>query len=273
MNLIFILFASLVFSQEISEVNSTAEAKSDITQALQREYSYLISQKESLVVQKKSLNQKNIQKISELKSQISQFQKKISTLKTKNDETFEILTSLEKKKNENLRQGLSLESSYKKIIKINNDFMTAMEFEKPENTTTTLPNKLNLVSFEIPFGKSLELLKTSSEVQEYQGEFLDKNDNLVSGKIIRYGMNGAIGFYDSKYYSLGPNGEGLLKILQQVDEPTSYAKVHIFETINKASVIKFNKGFVEKLSDMSPLLFLGFILFIVLGLFGSLIKI
>lgn len=247
----------------------------ELKKSLQREYTYLASQKEALLKQKNDLTNSLNNKNQVTQSQITGLQKELVHLTAENDDRHEYLSNLEKKKKDLQKRDSSLESTFKKANKTIFDFASSLKFEKSNQYVETISvENLKIEDFEEIINKSQDLLRASTQTESYEGSFLDLEDKLVEGKITRFGRSAAIGTLNNVSYILGPNGEGLLKALEITTEPNKPAlNLYIFESINKAAKIKKSAGFVEKLADLSPILFLGMILLLIAGLFISLIRV
>lgn len=255
--------------------DSSANSSEDLQSSFQREYVYLVSQKEALAKQKNQMNAQMKERVSLAKSQTQSLQKELVQLTAQNDDNHESLTGLEKRKKELQKKGSSLENTYKKAHATLNEFSAGMHFESQAvKSDVVVPENLQFSDFEQLMTKSTDLFNASAQMETYPGSFLDLEDNLVEGTITRIGRTAAIGTIKDSHFVLGPNGEGLLKALEASVAPTSNSlNLFIFESLHKSAKIKRSSGVLEKMADLSPLLFLATILLLVGGLFTALIKV
>jgi hypothetical protein len=261
----------------------TTVGSDELTQSFQREYTYLISQKSALTEQKKKLEKSLNQKIDSIKQQTAQAQKNLVWLSAENDESHEYLLNLERRKKDLQKREFSLESVFKKAQKSLSEFKTSLYFEmNASKGDESIPVELKFEDFENLMSESNELLQASVQVEDFPSSFLNTEDKLVDGVVTRFGRSAAIGFSKDEYFVLGPDGKGLLKALSTTVKPkaesandsiTSSISLYIFDSINKMAEVKKHGGLTEKLADLSPILFLGMMLMMVLGLFVAMIRV
>jgi Skp family chaperone for outer membrane proteins len=253
----------------------SANSEEGLRKSFQREYVYLVSQKEALSKQKNQMQQSFQKRISEAKGQTQALQKELVRLTAQNDDSHEELMSLEKRKKELQKRGSSLENTYKKALKSTNEFEAGLRFQSAGNKKDEVPpENLQFADFDAMFEKNMATLEASTQVETFPGAFLDQKDKLVEGTVTRIGRNAAIGTVGDAHFVLGPNGEGLLKALEKSRPPESPSlNVYIFDSLNKVAKLQKQGGFMEKLADLSPLLFLSLMLMLVVGLFSSLLRV
>ncbi len=267
---------------------SSTTSADDLTDAFQREYTYLISQKAALESQKKKLEKNLNQKISTTKQQTTQSQKDLVWLSAENDESHEYLLTLERRKKDLQKRESSLESVYKKAEKSLGEFKSGLYFETGLAHSTTrrmegvVPTELKVEDFDRIMKESKDLLFASTQIEAFPSSFLNADDKLVDGTVTRIGRSAAIGFIknksktksDQEYFVLGPDGKGMLKALETSVKPKSEtSSLYVFDSLNKIAEVKKHGGFTETLADLSPILFLGMMLMMVLGLFIAMIRV
>lgn len=272
---LLILTLLVTFQASAQEAASPeVSGEESLQKSFQREYVYMSSQKQALKNQKTQLEKNFQQRISGLKGQTQSLQKELVSLTSQNDEQHELLMSLEKRKKDLQKKGSSLENTFKKARNSSLEFAKSLHFEAPEKSEVVVPEALSFDDFEKLMGESAQLLEASAQTESFPGSFLNQQGDLVEGTITRIGRSAAIGSVKGQHFVLGPNGEGLLKALEVAAAPTSRSlNLYLFESLHRAAKIQRQGGWVEKLADLSPLLFLGLILFLVAGLFGALIKV
>ncbi len=291
LNLSQIVFALLIFTSFILTTTSAKAEESvpsikvsnsaeDLTEAFQREYTYLASQKSALSEQKKNLEKNLNQKIAAVKQQITKAQKEVVWLSAENDDSHEYLMTLDKRKKDLQKRESSLESVYKKAHTSLTEFKNGLYFDSESGKTASIkndqivPEDLKLQDFESLVKESKEILQTSHQTEDFPSSFLNAEDKLVDGTVTRIGQSAAIGFSKGEYFVLGPDGKGMLKALQKTDKPESlHSSVYVFDSLNEIAEVKKIGGFTEKLADLSPILFLGMMLMMVLGLFMAMIRV
>jgi len=279
-NTLFILLIAVVHAAAIAEeaappAPTSASSEDDLRKSLQREYVYLVSQKEALSKQKGQLTSSFNQRIGAAKSQTESLQKELVKLTTENDDNHEYLMNLERRKKDLEKRGSSLESTYKKSQKSLAEFDAGLRFEAPpQKSEVSVPEDLKFSNFDDSINRASELLVAATRVESFPSSFLDLNEKLVDGTVTRIGRSAAIGSTKNAHYVLGPSGDGLLKALEVSKPPGSRSlTVYIFESLNKIAKVKKAGGFTEKLADLSPILFLAVMLMLVAGLFVVLIRI
>lgn len=275
------LFLVSVNAEEISTATtSKTESATDLTEAFQREYTYLASQKSALLEQKKKLEKSMNQKIESLNREIAKAQKDIVWLGAENDENHEYLLTLERRKKDLQKRDSSLESVYKKAHTSLEEFRAGLYFETLASQTssnkieTLIPTELKIEDFQSLMTDSKDILLASRQIEDFPSSFLNTKDKLVDGTVTRIGRSAAIGFTEGEYFILGPDGKGMLKALESTSKPeASELSLYIFDSLNKIAEVKKHGGVTEKLADLSPILFLGMMLMMVLGLFVAMIRV
>lgn len=269
-----ILFLGIAIAQT-ETASPSVKPEETIDKAFQREFIYLNSQRETLIKQKQRTEHNLSQRIAAAKAQTVAAQKEMVVLSGENDDLHEELTELDRRKKELQKRGTSLESTYKKSKLALAEYAAGLHFESSKDkTTVNVPEELSIAQMEEIFSEANALLEQSSKVEVFPSTFLNKDNKLVSGTVTRFGRVAAIGSVDNSHYVLGPNGEGLLKALETSPSPNeSSLHLYVFHSLNKAAMIKKQGTLVEKLADLSPLIFLSLILLLIAGLFSSLLKV
>jgi hypothetical protein len=275
--LLILVFSPLARAEEAAPaaVNTPAAHEEELRKSFQREYVYLVSQKEALKKQKAHMEQSFNQRVSSAKAQTNALQKELVRLSSENDENHEYLANLERRKKDLQKRGSSMESTYKKANKSLAEFDAGLHFEgAPAKVDVNAPEEMKFEDFDPIIARTSELLASSAKVESFPASFVDMNDKLVEGTVTRIGRSAAIGTIKNEHFVLGPNGEGLLKALEVSEAPNKPSlNLYVFESIHKMAKIKKMGGVVEKLADLSPILFLGMMLMMVFGLFLALVRV
>lgn len=254
---------------------NTDENIKSLKDAFQNEYVYLTSQKAVLLKQKEQLNKKLSLDISTIKSEIRKMQKNLVWLSAENDEKQEYLSNLESKKRNLQKRYSSLENLYKKSNKTLKELSARLNFKSLDmQTEAVAPNDVNIDDFADIITEAQNLLQSSFQAQTFSAAFFN-DDQLVNGTITRLGLSVAIGKVNGEHYALGPDGSGMLKTLELTDDMTAKSGMNlfVFEGLNKVAKVKKNAGVLEFLADLSPILFLGMLLLMVLGLFMAMMRV
>lgn len=273
---LFLALPAMAESTSPEAAPAGVNAPQDLTQAFQKEYVYLASQKQALLNIQKQTEQTLRSQARELKASATSIQNELVAISSKNDEQHEYLMSLEKRKKELEKKGSSLENSFKKAQSMIQEMQAGLKFEisKDKEKTVSVPEDLKVSTFEDAFKTTNQLIAATAQTESFEGSFLDTEDKLVEGTITRFGRSAAIGSVGESHYVLAPNGAGLLKALIAAENPRgAFAHLFVFDNLSKEAKIKHQSGLMEKLADLSPLFFLGMILLLVGGLFSALIKV
>ncbi len=277
--MIFTLLMTVVLSWSQTDITTDKtnpqKTEESIDKSFQREFIYLHSQKEALLKHKAKMDQTLSEKIRSAKAQTLQMQKDNVQLSADNDDRHEELIDLDRRKKELQKRGTSLESTYKKAQISLTEYAAGLRFESnKEKPTVHIPEDLSLAHFDEIMSKAQSALESSTQVEVFSGAFLNSDNKVVSGEITRFGRVAAIGSIDQSHYVLGPSGEGLLKALEPSSAPTEpLLNLYVFQSLTKTALIKKQGTLVEKVADLSPIIFLSLILLLIAGLFTSLLKV
>ncbi len=269
-------FLILIIAFQFTHLLSALAEDQSLHQALQKEYVYLNSQKQALIKLKENSKKSLTSKKTSLTQEINQLENQLVSLSGNNDQLHENLLVLDQRKKELQKRGTTLDQTYTRAQKLIASMEASHRFEifNEKDFFASTPEKLSIQSFEPLFERTQNLIKSSTQSETYPASFLDENNRLVSGNVTRFGQSAAIGQTQDKHYILAPNGEGLLKTLNQTTQPSGQSlSLFIFDNLLKEAQLKQKAGLIEKLADFSPIIFLGLILMLVAGLFTALIKV
>ncbi len=270
-----LIFLTPFMTSPLWSMESSTENIS-LHQALQKEYVYLNSQKQALLRLKLSNEKTMEKKKKELSQEINQLENQLVQLTAQNDEQHEILMTLDQRKKELEKRGTSLQQTYAKAQTWVASMKAQLQFEifNEKEFYPLEPSSLAISTFSPLVEQARELIRSSAETVTYPSAFLNEKNQLVEGTVTRFGRSAAIGQTQDQYYILAPNGEGLLKTLEQTSQPIgSSLALFVFDNLLKEAQLKRRAGLTEKMADLSPIVFLALILLLVAGLFAALIKV
>lgn len=241
----------------------------DLEKSFQIEYSYLISQREALLRQKKMMEKKFDERIGLVKNRLDMAQKELAKMTVKNDDESEALAGLDKKRRDLNRGETSFEAIYRKSAKVLNEAERSLRFqERQEKAEVIAPAGPGVGSLSPIFSRSKKLLEALASSERFSGYYLDEQDTLRRGEVTRLGQVAAFLSGQHGMTMLGPSGNGTLKALNR-----STDSFYVFDNLYEAAQFKLPGTWVERLADSGPALFLLMMLGVVAGLFFVLVKI
>jgi biopolymer transport protein ExbB len=260
-----LIVVSLMFMTAVVQAEEV-----DLNKAFQSEYLYLVSQKEALLRQKQTMERNLSARANQAKATVTALQKELVHLTAGNDEAHENLIQLEKQKRELDKRGSSREATYKRAAKILLETERALQFDSSKDIAEiTPPANLKTSDLAKLFDKANLLLEASARQETLSAAYLDSEGRLSQGQVTRVGRVAAFVASANEHLTLGPSGNGSLKVLKTAAQPEFY----LFENLNETSKLQKAATWLETLADFSPLLFLGLMLALVAGLFSALIKV
>lgn len=241
----------------------------DLEKSLQTEYSYLISQREALLRQKKLTEKKFDERIGVVKNRLDMAQRELAKMTINNDDGSEALAGLDKKRRDLNRGETSFEAIYRKSVKVLNEAERSLRFqERQEKAEVIAPTGPGVASLSPIFSRSKRLLEALASSERFSGYYLDEQNTLRRGEVTRLGQVAAFLSGQHGMTMLGPSGNGTLKALNR-----STDSFYLFDNLYEAAQFKLPGTWVERLADSGPALFLLMMLGVVTGLFFVLVKI
>jgi biopolymer transport protein ExbB len=260
----------IVFAAMLGTSAYAQTPESDLNKAFQREYVYLVSQKEALGRQRTQMERSFAERTGKSKAAAESLQRQVARMAAANDERHEELVTLERQKKELQKRGTSLESTFKKATQTLGDFRRELKFDSSKDKTpVAAPENIALTDLAPVFEEAFTVLKKSSQSETFQGHYLDSKGDLKEGSVTRLGRVAAFVKNQDGEYILGPSGTGSLKVL----EAKSAGSVFLFDNLSEAARIQRPPTIVEHLANLGPILFLGLMLLMVAGLFLVLVRI
>lgn len=270
-----IIFASLALANE-----------SEIQQAFQKEYAFLVAQKESLVKQKRQLEESTSRSQAELEAKLRIGERELAAAQSENERLFEEVQTLERKKREEQGRESALLSLWKRADRNVKEAAHALSF-RPEKLEieASAPEKLVLPDIARLGKEAVTLLQRSASTEEFVGTYLTEDNRLREGTIVRLGRVAAVAIGDSGVKMLGPDGEGRLKVLdlepgsavleflKGASQPSLLVPVYLFQNLQDRASIRRPGGFTESIADAFPVIFLAALFAMVGWLFYQLARI
>jgi hypothetical protein len=248
-------------------VAALANSPASLTEAYQRENSFLAMQKDNLQRQGRTGLQRHEARLAELKAELIALERKALQLTAENDKKFQNLQDLQQRRKLEASRDMSLLTTLKKAKARNFEVEKSLRFETAVKAEVPEPAKVSVAEFTNIVNESLQLLQKSVETAEIQGAYLDAAGELREGKILRHGRGAAHLISDSKLSVLAPDGKGQLRVVETVQAQTNLLPIYIFESLNQLAVIKKAAGWTEIFADAVPAIFLLLMFFMVSGLF------
>lgn len=188
----------------------------DLEKSLQTEYSYLISQREALLRQKKLTEKKFDERIGVVKNRLDMAQRELAKMTINNDDGSEALAGLDKKRRDLNRGETSFEAIYRKSVKGLNEAERSLRFqERQEKAEVIAPTGPGVASLSSIFSRSKRLLEALASSERFSGYYLDEQNTLRRGEVTRLGQVAAFLSGQHGMTMLGPSGNGTLKALNR----------------------------------------------------------
>ncbi len=252
-----------------------AAANEELLRAYQREYTFLVSQKEVLAQQEKRSRELVQEKVKRVKQDIQQQQKELARWTAENDQMVEELSLLERQKRDLQRTENVLSLSQRKGVKLYKKHQAELKFAEtptgPKDGDSAVD--VNVAHMSVLLDDLLATLRDSSQLTIQKAVFRDDTDTLVESSVYRLGRFAAIGETQSGLFVLAPSGDGWLKVIEQasgsmIDSLSGKLNnVYIFENLHEVAKIRKPATWVETTANLLPAAFLLAMMAVVLGLF------
>lgn len=259
----FLLSLSLL----ISAVVPAFAGEEDLSKAFQRELVFLSSQKEALISARENALEGHKKAISQLEAELRRLEVVAVKATAANDMLYEQVQGLEKEKKEIHQRDSSLLSIYKKSLKVLSEVDHSLKLDLPGKQEPPLPSQATVGLFGEVKERSLAALKGSEQVVSFHGTYLNRSGELTEGSLLRFGRVGAHAMREKESLVVGPGGDGTLVELESVSAGQELVPIFLFESLLDKSTIRKKATWVDKIADTIPLIMLGFMLLMVLGLF------
>lgn len=267
-NFVWFLALLLVLISFSSYAETSSNPEAELSKAFRREFSYLATQNEVLQKTEETSKSQFLQKKKALESEIKALEKKLAVLTTQNEVLNEELQAFEKRKRDAASKKNSFASTYKKAQVMLNEVKQeiSLDLAKPEEKVQD--SKITLKDYELLAQESLQVLQDSVRIQELHASYLNETGDLIEGPILRFGRIGVQALQDGVKKVLAPTNEGVLQELKGAQSSGPFVSLYVFENLKSASHLKKAAGFWDRLADAVPLIVLGALLLLVVGLFS-----
>lgn len=251
----------------------------DLEKTFQREYAFLLAQKEALQGQIRDQQKSHQAEMKKLLAEVKGLEGEVARRGVSNDVLFEDMQKLEKERRERAAREGSLLSTWKKAQKNLDEVEALLRFEAPEKREPVAPDNLNLAAFADLRRRSVEVLRASTQVSEQKGVYLSAEGRLIEGQLVRLGRVGAYGLNQGESHLLGPDGKGRLSVVEPDPQKASLhwldstqasgrlLPVFLFESLTEKAVLKKPATWADRLADSIPILLLAALFAMVGGLF------
>ncbi len=257
----------------LTALSSVALAKEGLPDQLeevfQREILFLNQEKESFQKIKKDGQSRHLNQLKALESQLSELEKELAQKTSSNEILFSEVQKLEKIKREMAQEAGSLPRTYKKALKVLQDSEAALNFSVPQTQFSLAPGaeNVNTNMMKVVFERAFQVLAHSAQVDVIEGTYKTQSEELESGQIRRIGLVGAQLIRKNGVGVLGPAGKKGLKLLEFIENPGDLSPVYLYENVSEAAVYKRAATWVDRLTNLSPLILVIFVFVIVFALF------
>jgi hypothetical protein len=267
-NFVWFLALLLVLVSFSTYAQTPANSDGDLAKAFKREFSYLATQNEVLQKTEDVSKSQYLQKKKVLEAEIKALERKLAVMTTQNEVLNEEVQAFEKRKRESAAKKNSLASTFRKAQLALDDVRQELNLDlaKPEGRVQS--PKVSVKDYELLARESLQILKDSVRVQEIHASYLNETGDLVEGPILRFGRIGVQALQNGVKKVLAPTSEGVLQELKGANSAGPFVSLYVFENLKSASHLKKAAGFWDKLADAVPLVVLGALLLLVVGLFS-----
>lgn len=249
-----------------------ASAQNDLRDAFQREHSFLILQKENLIRQKSEGEKRHQNQLQALKKELMALDKKSLALTSGNDAIFQKIQDLQQEKKSQLTRETSLLMTLKKAKQKLKEVEHALHFENAKKVEPELPETVNLAVLGDLIQSSVQLLQRSTQTEDFKAGYKTQSGQLTEGLVRRYGRGAAHVIDGSEIQVLGPDGKGLLQVVDVVQAGSSILPVYVFENLSQVAVVKKAATWTESIAGAVPAVFLLLMFAMVAGLFAVFVR-
>ncbi len=154
-------------------------ANPELQQAYQREFTFLVSQKEALVRQRKDLEANANQSTRELEAKLRSKERELAQLQSSNENVFDLVQSLEKRKREEQNLESALTNLWNRADREIKEKKHALTFQSEKIEIQSLPPKdLRENDVHLLGKEALAILKQANTTEEFSGVYRNTDRNL-----------------------------------------------------------------------------------------------
>ncbi len=241
----------------------------DLEKLFQREYTYLVTQKNSYLTQEVQFKNKHKERVKVLDDELSKMEKELAKLTVENEVSYQEVQRMESF----LRDNQNSENYLKRIYKNASEAVTELNSDlilTNSKDEMVLPNAPKIEDFKALSQKIMDVLYASTKKEEIKGVYRNSKGDLVEGRFERVGKIAVNVNTQTGLKPLGPSPEGVLVEIE--GKKFSPDSLYLFEKITEQSDAKKLPDIVDKLATIAPILILSLMFFAVCGLFAALIR-
>jgi hypothetical protein len=242
----------------------------DLEKLFQREYTYLITQKNSYVTQQSLMRSKHQNRIKNLESELLKMEKELANLSVDNEGIFQEVQKLENFARDDQNSANYLKRIYKTASDLVFDVNSDLTLNSEKLSPPLIVEEPSLENFNELSKNLIKTLYASTTKEEIKGVYRNLKGDLVEAKVQRYGKAGVTTQTSDGLRPLGPSPEGVLAELD--GKKFSSSALYLFEKINEIPEAKKLPDWVDKMATAAPILILSLMFFAVCGLFAALIR-
>lgn len=263
---------------------SPAFANEELQQAYQKEYAFLVAQRESIQRQTQQMEETSAKNLRLMEAKLKEGERELAISQSTNEKNFEEIQTLERRRREELGRDAVLASLWKRADRQVKEATHSLNFSPEKLEIDSLPpENLSLQDLGMLGKEALEVLKKSSMVEEFRGTYMNSNKKLVEGTIVRFGRVAAVALREGNATTLGPDGDGRLQEMESKDsaavmaflksEAAGMVPLYLFQSMRERASIRKPGGPMEAVADLAPALFLALLFGMVGWLFFQLAKV
>jgi biopolymer transport protein ExbB len=262
----------MTFFQELATIflvffSVAAHAEDELMKAYQREYAFLLAQRDALTREQTQGAQQQKERIQRQENEVRILEKQLALQTAENDNLFTEIQEFEKKKKDQQARDNSLLSTYKKAAKFLNDMEMELQLSAGERIDPVIPQNVSVLDFRDIQMKGLNYLQKATSIENIRASYKTAQGELVEGPVLRFGRTAAHAVDGQSLKVLGPDGDGQFKELEQTSVSAAMLPFYLFESIFDKAIIKKQSSIWDRLADFMPLVILGFVMLLVGSLF------
>jgi hypothetical protein len=242
----------------------------DLEKLFQREYTYLVTQKNSYVTQQSLMKSKHQNRVKSLEFELGKMEKELAKLSVDNEISFQEVQKLESFARDDQNSANYLKRIYKTASELVSEVNSDLSFNSEKPTPPQVIEEPNIEHFQELSKDLTKVLYASTTQEEIKGVYRNLKGDLVEGKVKRFGKAGVTTETSEGVKPLGPSSEGVLAELEGKKFSTS--ALYLFEKITETAEAKKLPDWVDKMATAAPVLILSLMFFAVCGLFAALIR-
>ncbi|KHD87947.1 MAG: hypothetical protein OM95_11830 [Bdellovibrio sp. ArHS] len=242
----------------------------DFETALQQEKQFLQKQKQSLEALQPQLKAQSKRRLANYEKEILKLQSEQSALQISNKDLQEQAEELKEALLHHSKSSEQTKKSWdlfqKEVFDIRKlQYFSAEDFGTQSLNMDDFNNRLMLLD------QAFEALESSTAVYQLRGSYLDQGI-LKEGTLRRYGLIGAETAETTTTMILGASKENLPEVKLTTKDLQGEKGFIYFNSLQNSKELKLHASWIDRWAHALPMVFLGFVFAIVIGLFGLFIR-